>query len=124
EAGDRATASCLHILVREGMARRISPNDRLASLTLERTPPAVVPSGHRGEVWRLAREAAPRPGIPFTFSPDAWCGELGYTRDQLTGALRGLEERGYLRWLPADRTGGVELLRPHEPLVVDEERMR
>ncbi|MCA9572510.1 MAG: HRDC domain-containing protein, partial [Myxococcales bacterium] len=46
------------------------------------------------------------------------------TRDQLTAALRGLEDRGYLTFRPADRTGGVELLRPHEALVLDEAGMK
>jgi ATP-dependent DNA helicase RecQ len=124
EAGDRAVSSCLHILVREGRIRRISPNDRMASVTLRRDAPTEAASGLRGQVLALVRQIAVRPGLAFTFSPEVWCRELGCERDALTTALRGLEERGHLVYRPADRTGGVELLAPHEPLRLDEQRMR
>ena len=46
---------------------------------------------------------------------------LGITRDQLVAALRALDERGFITWDPPDLTGGVELLKPGEALVIDEE---
>ncbi|MCB9680019.1 MAG: RecQ family ATP-dependent DNA helicase [Alphaproteobacteria bacterium] len=124
EAGERGAGTCLHILVREGMARRISPHERLASVTVPRRPPADPPSGLRGRLWELVQATATRPDVPFTFSPEVWRRELDIDRDQLTAALRGLEDRGYLGWSPPDRTGGVELVRPHEPLKLDEAALR
>ena len=124
DAGDRATASCLYILVREGMVRRISPNDRMASVTIKLDAPKGEPSGLRGAIWDQVQATAPRRGVPFTFSPEDWRRELGMERDQLMAAIRGLEDRGYIDWRPADRTGGVELLKPHELLSLDETAMR
>lgn len=124
DAGERAASSCLYTLIREGRARRLAPSDRLASLKIEALAPAAAPSGHRAKVWDLARRLAPRPGVPFTFSPEEWRRDLDLDRDQLVACLRGLEDRGYLTWTPADRTGGVELIRAHEPLQLDEEAMK
>jgi ATP-dependent DNA helicase RecQ len=123
EAGDRAAASCLYILVREGMIRRIAPSDRSAWLQVQRLPTEAV-SGHRGEVWKLVQERQPQPGQALQFHPESWRRRLGIDRDQLTAALRGLEQRGFLRYQAAERVGGVELLKPGEPLTLDEASMR
>ncbi len=124
EAGDRAVQSCLHILVREGMVRRISPHERIASVSVKHQRPAEQPTGTRGQVWALVDSVAHRPGYSFTFSPEAWSRKVQISREQLTAALRGLEDRGYLSYSAPDRSGGVELLRPHTPLKLDEEGMR
>jgi ATP-dependent DNA helicase RecQ len=123
EAGERAVHACLNILIREGAARRIGPQDRLASLTRAAYAPTGAPTGLRGRVWDLALQLGVEPNAPATFSPDAWADELGVSRDQLTAALTGLSDRGYLTWQAADRVGGVELL--HQgALRLDEASMR
>jgi ATP-dependent DNA helicase RecQ len=124
EAGERAAASCLYMLVREGMIRRIAPSDRMASVRIRPDRPVATPTGQRGKVWDHILAHASMPGFSYTFSPEAWCDALELNRDQLTATLRGLEDRGYLDHQAADRTGGVELLRPHEPLKLNEQAIR
>ncbi|MCA9571072.1 MAG: HRDC domain-containing protein, partial [Myxococcales bacterium] len=114
----------VYILQREGLVRRISPQDRMASVTVARDAPRTVPQGLRGRVWALVVQLARQPGMAFTFQPDAWRRDLDIDREQLTAALRGLEDRGYLVFRPADRTGGVELLAPDQPLRLDEAGMK
>ncbi len=123
EAGDRAVAACIYQLVREGMVRRIAPAERSGWLRL-RDVPAIEPSGRRGEVWRRIRDSGLVPGDSLQFHPDAWAAELGLDRDQLTAALRGLEDRGLLTYRAPERTGGFELLRKGEPLQIDEARIK
>ncbi|MFT4623646.1 MAG: ATP-dependent DNA helicase RecQ [Myxococcota bacterium] len=123
EAGDRAAAACLYILVREGMIRRIAPSDRSAFLTLIGHP-GVAPSGLRGRLWTRIGEAGLGRGEALSFSPEHWCRDLDCTREQLTAALRGLEDRDAIRYQAPDRMGGVELLKPTEPLTLDDKRMR
>jgi ATP-dependent DNA helicase RecQ len=123
DAGDRAVASCLHILVREGRVRRIAPSDRSAFLRMLR-PAATEASGHRGKVWALLREKELAKDEVLQFQPESWCHALGLDRDQLAAALRGLDERGLLQYRPAERSGGVELVDPHARLTLDEKRMK
>ncbi|MEQ1570229.1 MAG: ATP-dependent DNA helicase RecQ [Myxococcota bacterium] len=125
EAGDRAVASCVHILVREGRARRIAPSDRSAWLRVLRTQArGDAVSGLRGRVWKLVQERELAIGEVLQFHPEGWCRELGIERDQLTGALHGLQDRGLLQYQPPERVGGVELLEPERPLTIDEKRMK
>jgi ATP-dependent DNA helicase RecQ len=124
DAGERAAATCLYMLVREGLIRRIAPSDRMASIRLLPNAPSAAPTGLRGKVWEHVRVHATLPGYAYTFSPEVWCEDLDLNRDQLTATLRGLEDRGYLEHQAADRTGGVELLQPHLPLQLDERRIR
>ena len=124
EAGDRAAAACLYILVREGLVRRISPKERLASISIAARAPADPPSGTRGIVWKHVQHLQQERGFTYGFSPDAWSRTLNLSREQLTSTLRGLEERGYLSFRSADRTGGVELLAPHRTLHIDDTAMR
>ena len=123
EAGDRAGSACLYVLVREGMIRRIAPSDRAATVRLDPHPPTTAPQGTRGKVWAAIRARQVAPGEALQLQPDAWCRELDITREQLHASLGGLDDRGYLRYRPAERIGGVELLRPDDPLVLDEKRM-
>jgi len=123
DAGDRAAASCLYILVREGMIRRISPSDRSAWLEVKRHPTDPV-AGHRGAVWELIAERGIAAGQAVQFHPESWRRRLGLDRDQLTAALRGLEQRGLIAYQAAERVGGVELLQPDAPLTLDEGRMK
>ncbi len=125
EAGDRAVAACLHILVREGRVRRIAPADRSAFVRVLDETAASSVRGHRRDVWDhvQAQRNLLGPSPILQFQPDVWCRELGLSRDQLTAALRGLEDRGLLAFRAADRMGGVELIEPEGPLQLDERRM-
>ena len=55
DAGDRAAASCVHILVREGRVRRIAPSDRSACIR-------VLQASHRAH-------GPPRPGLAAADRP-------------------------------------------------------
>ena len=124
DAGPRSASACLYQLQREGMVRRIAPSDRPAEVVLSMQPPADAPSGHRGRVWTELLGRGVRPGDRLVFGLEDWRRDLQLSRDQLTAALRGLEDRGYLIFRPADRRGGVELRRPGEPLTLDENALR
>ena len=123
EAGDRAAASCVYILVREGMLRRIAPSDRSAWIELRRLPSAPI-EGQRGAVWGRIAERELEVGGATQFHPESWCRSLGLSRDQLHAALRGLQDRGFIVYRAPERTGGFELLEPGNPLTLDEQRMR
>lgn len=124
EAGDRAAATCLYILVREGLARRISPNERLATVTRQPSPPAQAPTGVRGAVWSKVQEHCTRASTPYSVRIDSWSRALNLEREQLNAALHGLAERGFLTYRTADRVGGVELLTPEAPLTLDEAALK
>ena len=123
--GDRTASSCIYVLQREGWVRRIHPADRPARVILSTHPPPGVPKGRRGQVLEEVRDRLQEfPGDALQVKPERLAEHLGMERDQLSAALRGLEERGYLSWRPAERIGGVELLRPGEPLILDEKRLQ
>ncbi len=123
DAGDRAASSCVYILQREGMVRRIAASDRAATIRVG-TAPAAPAKGVRGTVWQMITTRGAVKDELISFHPEAWAAEAGISRDQLHAALRGLEERGFLFYRAADRVGGVELLKPDERLRLDEKRMR
>ncbi|MEQ1504451.1 MAG: RecQ family ATP-dependent DNA helicase [Myxococcota bacterium] len=123
DAGERAAASCVHILVREGRVRRIAPSDRSAYVRVL-APTASGLSGMRAKVWSLLDHREVGTGGILQFHPEGWCAELGIDREQLTAALRGLEDRGLVKYQAPERTGGVELVDPNRPLELDEKRMR
>lgn len=123
DAGDRAVASCLYQLVREEKIRRIAPSDRSAAVRL-RELPKRLPSGLRGDVWSLLQSKGLESGGRIEFQPDGWSKELGVNRDQLTAALRGLEDRDLISYHAPERVGGVELLQPGTPLLLDEARLK
>ncbi|TNE90040.1 MAG: ATP-dependent DNA helicase RecQ [Deltaproteobacteria bacterium] len=122
EAGDRAAASCMYILQREGMVRRIAPSDRPGVARIQDLRARY--DGIRGKVVEKLRAQGASKGEVVEFSPERWSAELDISRDQLTAALRGLEDRGALVYRAPERVGGVELLRRDEPLTLDERRMR
>lgn len=124
DGGERAAASCLYLLQREGWIRRIAPRERAGHVSLRRDAPRSAPDGIRGRVLELLREElAEDPDRPGAVQLDLAARQLGLEREQVTAAIRALEERGYLAWSPPERTGGVELLRPDEPLDLDEAAM-
>lgn len=122
EAGDRAAAACTYILQREGMVRRIAPSDRPGQVRIRDLRSRY--DGIRGKVVARLREMDASPGDIVDLSLERWCESLALTREQLTAALRGLEDRGALTYRAPERTGGVELLKIDEPLTLDERRMR
>lgn len=125
DCGDRGTASCLHILVREGRIRRIAPSDRSAWVRVIEAP-SSPPQGHRGIVWNMileSKRALALDGPVIQFQPDYWAKESELSRDQLYAALRGLEDRGFIEFRAQERVGGVELLDAETPLLLDETRM-
>jgi ATP-dependent DNA helicase RecQ len=122
EAGDRAAASCVHILVREGRVRRIAPSDR--SGWLQVLADGRETAGLRARVWSMIAEREVAPGGALQFSPESWCRELSVEREQLTAALRGLEDRGLVKYRAPERVGGVEVIDPERPLSLDEQRMK
>jgi ATP-dependent DNA helicase RecQ len=124
DAGDRSATACLTILRREGVVRRISPSDRPASVRLMTLAPARVPSGLRGRLWQQLLNRGLKRGDRADIDLGAVSRQLGADRVQVTSALRGLEDRGYLAYLAADRVGGVQLLKPGEPLHVDDGRIK
>jgi ATP-dependent DNA helicase RecQ len=125
EANDRTVSSCLKVLRREGVLRRIHPSDRGGRIRALADAPAKPPSGLRGQIWEwVTNQLGSRAARMISVQPDSLARELDVGREQLTAALRGLEQRGYLQWRPPERIGGVELLCPDQPLDLDEEAMR
>ena len=120
-AGERAAASCVYQLQREGFVRRIPRTERQAQLTLCTDELTQQASGVRGQVWQLICERINNetPGFTRMSGP-----KMAITMDQLNACLRGLEQRGLIRFKAADRSGGLELLRLGEPLSLDEKRIR
>jgi ATP-dependent DNA helicase RecQ len=121
DAGDRAAASCLYVLQREGYVRRIAPAERPGIVRFSGRNATV--DGARATVWRWLSDH--RDGAePLGVWPDRIAEDLDLDRDRVTAALRGLEERGLISYAAPERTGGVELLRVDEPLRLDEPAMR
>ncbi len=128
EVNERTVGSCIYVLQREGVVRRIRPGQREGRLSVRRDRPAARPSGLRGKLWAWVMEQVDDADVDLTeglpLRLDELAQRLDADRDQLTAALRGLEERGYLRWVPPGSGGGVVLLRPDEPLQLDEARLK
>ncbi|MDG1479115.1 MAG: ATP-dependent DNA helicase [Myxococcota bacterium] len=134
DGNEREASSCLRTLQREGYIRRINPNDRAGAVTLSPGVESAKVDGLRGAVLKwLLNECSVRAhvsGRPLNLTtpqkvwPDRIAREANMEREQVTAALRGLEDRALLRWNPADRTGGVEILKPGEVLHLDEADMK
>jgi ATP-dependent DNA helicase RecQ len=122
DAGDRAAAACVHILVREGRVRRIAPSDRSAYVRILKKGQEA--SGIRAKVWQHLMDQDLSVGEVLQFNPEAMCEDLAVDRDQFTAALRGLEDRGLLQYQAPERIGGVELIDPEVQLKLDESRMK
>jgi ATP-dependent DNA helicase RecQ len=119
EGSARTAGSCIYVLQRAGYLLRIHSSEREGRVTLSASPPKSPPKGMRGEVYRSICSALGGEGNVLLVRPDLVSARLGISREQLIAALRGLEDRGYLGWEPAERTGGVRLLRLGEPLSID-----
>jgi hypothetical protein len=125
EVNERTVSSCIYVLQREGAIRRIPPAERDAVLSLRRDRPVKPPAGQRGKVyaWILQRIES-EGGDHIEVPPAQMARQLDLERDQLTAALHGLEDRGYIAFRPPGRAGGVQLVHPDKPLRLDEGAMR
>lgn len=125
DRSDRTAGACLYVLQREGWVRRIHPAERPPTVVLRTDAPAAPPQGIRGRVYTFIRDRISEiPGDALAIHPPDIARELNLERDQVVAAVHGLEERAYLRYTPGGRYGGVELLRPLDPLDFDEEKLR
>ena len=123
----------LYVLQRAGYVRRIPASERSGKVQLlaRSTWPNKDPSGIRGQVLQgvirltsrhstAGSEGETASSAICPLSPERLSRQLELSREQLIASLRALDERGYLRWSPPERIGGVELLRAGEPLAIDE----
>ncbi|MBM74039.1 MAG: hypothetical protein CMK59_01455 [Proteobacteria bacterium] len=84
-----------------------------------------LPRGIRGDLFRLIVDAAQQIDSSELFvKMSILTDQLSISREQLVASLRGLEDRGFVQWFPPERVGGVELLRPFEPLGIDEKELQ
>ena len=120
--GERAATSCLYVLQREGLIRRVAPSERAGKVTL--TPGSAAPApalqGIRATVWAWLRA---QPAGPIGVWPHRLAETLDLSREQVIAALRGLEERRLLTYTAPERASGVELLST-AALTLDEEAMK
>ena len=121
---ERTVTSCLYLLQREGWVKRIPPSEREAWVTFASGPALRPPEGLRGRLYAWLLEERPDNAQSLSFRPEWLATHLGVERDALSAALRGLEERGYLAYAPPGGSGGIALLRPHDPLTLDEAELR
>lgn len=119
DAGERAAGSCLYVLQRAGWTRRIAPTERPGMVRF--TGKLAEASGLRRKVYDALRVSGKE---QVWIWPDRIAEDLDLSREQLTSALRGLEDRRVLQYSAPERTGGVELLHPGEPLDIDEDAIR
>ncbi|MEL6341486.1 MAG: ATP-dependent DNA helicase RecQ [Myxococcota bacterium] len=134
DSDEREASSCLTVLRREGYIRRISASERAGEVILTPNAEHATTAGIRHDVLEWVNQElavmAHRYNQPvgtvrrISIRPDRAARDLEVTRDQVLAALRGLEERQLLEWRPAERVGGVELLRPDESLRLDEDEMK
>ncbi len=117
--GERAATSCLYVLQREGLIRRVAPTERAGRVEVRSSSDPAL-SGIRATVWAWLR-AQGRPTVGVW--PDRLAEELDLSRDQVVAALRGLEDRGLLAYTAPERAAGVELLST-APLTLDDAAMK
>lgn len=121
---ERTVSACLYVLQREAWVRRIHPAERPAGVVLRTDAPTRAPEGIRKRVYEAIRELVDA-HLGDAVYPERLAEELELDREQVVAALRGLESRGYLRYLPPQRIGGVQLLRdPALALDFDEDKLR
>ncbi|MSQ04064.1 MAG: ATP-dependent DNA helicase RecQ [Myxococcales bacterium] len=120
EADERAAQSCLYVLQREGMIRRLGSTDRPGVARLLKT---TSEGGIRGAVlrWLSAQDGA-QAGVPVVL--DRLADELGLDLSELIAGFATLRARGIIGWEEPSRADGLELLRPGEALVLTEATVR
>ncbi|MFM2248272.1 MAG: ATP-dependent helicase RecQ [Pseudomonadota bacterium] len=124
DLNERHAGACVAVLRREGWVRRIHHGQREGMVVLRRDRPAARPDGLRGRLWSwIWSEMEAEGDNTLSLRPDWLAERLEMSREQLMASLRGLEERRYLEWIPPEKGGGIELLRPGEPLDLDEQKL-
>jgi len=122
--GHFAASACIRVLERQGWLRRVSMRDRQGSVQLTAANPSTPPRGLVGQVYAAAlRRLEAYPGESWLLQPSQICRELEVDRAQLLAALRGLESRGLILYEAPSQAGAVELLRPRQPLELDQEAL-
>lgn len=124
DAGPRSVSACLYQLQREGRVRRIAASDRPAEVLIAPELPRVSPSGLRGRIWGSLMERGVTVSERLSFRVADWARDLEVDRAQMVAALRGLEDRGFLTYVPADRRPGFEIIDRDSPLALDEKALR
>ncbi len=117
---ERAAQSCLYVLQREGMIRRLGTTDRPG---VARLLTSTSEGGTRGVVygWLKAQKDAPM-GVSIFI--DRLADTLGLDPAEVVAGLTTLRARGVIAWEEPTRADGLELLRPGEPLVLTEDTVR
>ena len=120
DADERAAQSCLYVLQREGLIRRLGAADRPGVATL------VGPCTERGAAgtvyaWIAAQRGA-REGVALW--ADRVADALDLDIPHVAAALSVLNQRKAIRWDEPSRADGIELLKPGAPLTLDEETVR
>ncbi|GDX81595.1 helicase [Deltaproteobacteria bacterium] len=120
DADERAAQSCLYVLQREGLIRRLGASDRpgIAQVIGRCSEPGFAGRVH---AWLLQQPATPT-GVPVWL--DRLADALQLEVSQVTAALTVLRQRGAIEWEEPSRGEGIELLRPGAPLLLDEETVR
>ncbi len=121
--GERAAASCVYVLQREGYLRRVAPTERAGQVRLvagRSEARGDTFAGHRAAVYAWLRDQHKE--IVGVW-PDRLAEALDLSREQVVASLRTLEDRGLLVYTAPERSGGFELLKD-TPLTIDDAAMR
>jgi hypothetical protein len=116
--GEKGAGSCVNILIKNGVLKRIHMSDRLARIQLGNPPGQPLPRGRQGVV--LQRLQARLEGVEhkeLSINLGELCTNLNIDRTQLLTSLRALRDKGYLAvYEPPEKSSGVILLKPEAPL--------
>ncbi|MES2642164.1 MAG: RecQ family ATP-dependent DNA helicase [Myxococcota bacterium] len=121
--GERAAASCVYVLQREGYLRRVPQTERAGQARLLAGRSEVrgeAVAGVRGQVYAWLKD---QNKAVVGVWPDRLAEALDLSREQVVAGLRTLEDRGLLVYTAPERSGGFELLKD-TPLTLDDAAMR
>lgn len=120
DADERAAQSCLYVLQREGLIRRLGASDRPGRARV------VGPCREPGFAARVYGWLAAQNGATedVAVALDRLAEGLQLDVAQVAAALAVLRQRRVIEWEEPSRADGIELLRPGAPLVLDEETVR
>jgi ATP-dependent DNA helicase RecQ len=120
DADERAAQSCVYVLQREGLVRRLGSSDRPGVARVLRESRE---SGVRAQVWDWLC-AQPDAEVGVSVFLDRVGDELELDTTHVLAALTSLRAKGVLAWEEPARTDGIELLRPGAVLGLTEEMVR
>jgi len=116
--GEKGVGSCVNVLIKSGVLKRIHMSDRLARIQLGNPPDQALPRGRQGLVLqhlqtRFQGVKSNEAGVNL----GEICSELSIDRTQLLTSLRALRDKGYLAvYEPPEKSSGVILLKSEVPL--------